>query len=224
MSELTKKQETSVFATPDAFDQAQRVAKMLSNSSLVPVEYRNNISNTLIALEMSHRTGSSPIMVMQNMNVINGRPSWSSSFIIAALNSCGRFEPLEFVYEGNEGNDNWSCYVVTKNKRTGKNMKGPKISIAMAKAERWYSKKDKHGNETSKWQTMPELMLSYRAAAFFGRLHAPDILQGMHTDDEHIDITTHVVDEKPPVVASAEKTTPQHVDDAQIVDDDDEIL
>ena len=51
----------------------------------------------------------------------------------------------------------------------GEVIEGAEVTIGMAKAEGWYSKKDKYGKETSKWQTMPELMLAYRAAAFFAR-------------------------------------------------------
>jgi hypothetical protein len=61
----------------------------------------------------------------------------------------------------------------------------------MAKREGWYSRRDKYGNETSKWQTMPELMLRYRAAAFFGRLYAPEILMGMQANDEVEDIVAN---------------------------------
>jgi hypothetical protein len=43
----------------------------------------------------------------------------------------------------------------------------------------------------SKWKTMPELMMRYRAAAFFGRLYAPEITMGMHSVEEVVDITTH---------------------------------
>ena len=59
----------------------------------------------------------------------------------------------------------------------------------MAKAEGWWSKKDRNGNETSKWQTMPELMLRYRAATFLIRSVAPDIALGFPTTEEAIDIT-----------------------------------
>ena len=53
----------------------------------------------------------------------------------------------------------------------------------MVKAEKWLQKNG------SKWQTMPELMFHYRAASFFGRLYAPDILKGMHTIEENLDIS-----------------------------------
>jgi hypothetical protein len=54
----------------------------------------------------------------------------------------------------------------------------------MASAEGWATKAG------SKWKTMPELMLRYRAAAFFGRLYAPDILMGMQTAEEAADVVS----------------------------------
>jgi len=54
--------------------------------------------------------------------------------------------------------------------------------MAMAEAEGWSTKPG------SKWKTMPELMLRYRAAAFFARIYAPDITLGMQTSEESMDI------------------------------------
>ena len=58
----------------------------------------------------------------------------------------------------------------------------------MAKDNGWYSKKDKYGNETSKWQSIPELMLAYRAAAFFARVHTPNSLMGCKVEGEAEDM------------------------------------
>ena len=80
----------------EKFELVQRQAKALSLSTMIPKDYQNNIPNTLVALEMAQRLGASPLMVMQNLHIIHGRPSWSSTFIIAALNSCGRFTALRF--------------------------------------------------------------------------------------------------------------------------------
>jgi hypothetical protein len=165
-----------IFA-PAQFEHAQRIAKVLSSSDLVPTQYKNNVANTLVALEMANRMGASPLMVMQNLHIIHGRPSWGSSFIIASLNSCGRFTTLRFVNDANK------CKAVATDKATGEVLEGPTVSLEMAKAEGWL---DKAG---SKWKTMPELMLKYRAAAFFGRLFAPEVLMGMQTSEEVIDIT-----------------------------------
>ena len=149
---------------------------MLSSSSLVPNIYQGNVANTFIALEMATRTGSSPLAVMQNLYIVHGRPGWSAQFVIAALNACGKFSPLRFEMSG-EG-DKRSCKAWAIEHGTGERLEGPPVSVEMAKAEGWY------GKNGSKWQTMPELMLRYRAATFFGRLYAPDILMGMRTSEE----------------------------------------
>jgi hypothetical protein len=171
--------DTSSFSMK-GFEHAQRVAKMLSASSLIPKEYQGNIQNTMIALEMANRIGASPLQVMQNLNIIQGKPSWSSSFIIAALNSCKRFSPIRFV-TGGEG-DAYGCTAWAFDLATNDKLEGPKVTWEMVKAEGWYSKGG------SKWKTMPELMFRYRAAAFFGRLYAPDILMGMHSAEEVLDV------------------------------------
>lgn len=166
------------------FEHAQRVSKMLAQSQLVPEVYRGKVENCMIALEMANRIGASPLMVMQNLHVIQGRPSWSSPFIIASLNSCGRFSPLRFVMEGKD--DEYGCYAWTEDKK-GEKLMGPKVTMAMVKAEGWLTKNG------SKWKTMPDLMFRYRAAAFFGRLYAPDILMGMQSMEEVIDVVPEVV-------------------------------
>lgn len=172
----------TAFSSIDAFQDAQRMAQALITSDLVPVAFRgrDKLGNALIALEMSQRMNVSPLVVMQNMDIIHGRPSWRSSFIIAALNSCGRFSPLRFNMSGS--GDSRECYVSALSLADGATLQGPAASIKMAKDEGWYSRSG------SKWKTMPELMLMYRAAAFFGRLYAPDILAGMHSDEENKDI------------------------------------
>lgn len=76
--------------------------------------------------------GLSPLQVMQNLHIIHGRPSWSSQFIIALINGCGRFEPLRYEMSG-KGED-LACYAVAKEKATGKDLTGPTVSMAMAKA------------------------------------------------------------------------------------------
>jgi hypothetical protein len=167
-----------VFA-PAQFEHAQRIAKLLSSSDLVPNQYKGNIANTMVALEMAHRMNASPLMVMQNLHIIHGRPSWGSSFIIASLNSCGRFGTLRFESTPT------SCKAVTLDKQSGAILDGPTVTMEMAKAEGWL---DKPG---SKWKTMPELMLKYRAAAFFGRLYAPEIMMGLYSADEVVDIAAN---------------------------------
>jgi len=205
----------------------QRAAHLLSNSTLVPKQYQslwvkrdkygnqegqptqnpNAISNCVLALNMSQRLGADPLMIMQNLYIVEGRPGWSSQFITAAINACGKFSPLRFEIEDlGEKNFEWSEKVweqnpqngrnfrkdVSKNARlrnmkcvawaiekaTGERISSPPVSIEMAVLEGWY------GKDGSKWKTMPEVMLRYRAASFFGKLYAPELLMGIQTAEE----------------------------------------
>lgn len=169
------------FATAEAFEHIQRVAKVFAESDIVPEQYKGKIGNVIIALEMANRLNVSPIVVMQSLHVIKGKPSWASTHVIAAINSCGKFDKLKFALSG-EGM-NRECVAYAKDLSDKSTVEGPKVTMKMAKDEGWL---DKPG---SKWKTMPDLMLSYRAAAFFGRLHVPEVLAGLQTREEVIDVT-----------------------------------
>ncbi len=158
----------------------QRMAKALASSTLVPDSYRGeaNLGNCIIALELSQRIGASVMAVMQSMVPIHGKPTWSASFLIATVNSCGRFSPMRFRWIGKEGTDDWGCRAFAVEREGNLELVGALVTIAMAKAEGWY------GKSGSKWKTMPEQMLQYRAAAFWCRAYAPEIALGMHTSEE----------------------------------------
>lgn len=221
----------------EAFELSQRIAKMLSSSTLVPEQYRqtikvkagkdnfgnmlyrdepnpNGLANCVIALNMASRLNADPLMVMQNLYLIEGRPSWSSQFIMAAINSCGRFSALRFelvdlgekeveysetVWENRSKKtvhkkitiNNMSCVAFAVERETGERIESSKITMEMAVKEGWY------GKNGSKWQTMPEQMLRYRAASFFGRVYAPELLMGLRSSEEEqeriIDVTPEAV-------------------------------
>ena len=216
------------------FNDAMNAAQVLANSTLVPKDYRftyevkkgygyeattewvnnqNAAANCLIALNMANRMGYDPLMIMQNLHIIEGRPAWSSQFIIAAINACGKFSPLRFeimnhgmtdveyieTYWENKKKqtrqiktqiENVSCVAWAIEKATGERIESAKIDMVMAVKEGWYQKNG------SKWQTMPDQMLRYRAAAFFGRIYAPEILMGIYSADEvrdFVDVTPEPV-------------------------------
>lgn len=167
-----------VFSNDSSFTAAQRMAKALAASTLMPAAFQNNIPNVLIAMELSHRIGASVMMVAQNLDVIHGRPGWRATFLIATVNNSKRFTPLRFRFQGEEGKLNWGCRAVAKDRETGEECVGTLITMKMAADEGWSKKSG------SKWLTMPEQMLCYRAASFWTRLFAPELSLGMHTADE----------------------------------------
>lgn len=182
----------SAFGNITHFENAQRMAKALSTSAMVPETYRgdSNMGSCLIALEMANRIGANVLSVMQNLYIVHGKPAWSSQFLIACVNASGRFSPLRYRMTGEKGTDTYGCIAWATDK-TGEKLESPEITIGIARAEGWFAKNG------SKWKTMPELMLRYRTATLFARLYAPEITLGMHTEDEAIDIV-----EVAPVVTS----------------------
>lgn len=167
---------------PKIMNLSFRTARMLSCSGLVPDNYRNSPENCLVAIDLANRLGLSPIMVMQNLYIVKGKPSWSGSFCAAAVNGSGRFTPLEFVFTGEPGTDSHGCYAKARRRSNNAMCVSDTVTIAMAKKEGWLSKPG------SKWQTMPVQMMMYRAAAFFARAHCSDVLLGIPTYEEVQDV------------------------------------
>lgn len=161
---------------------AFKAAKFLSTTDLVPSTYKNEPANCLVALDLANRTGHSPMMIMQNLYIVHGKPAWSGQFAIALVNTGTKFEPIKYVYVGEKGKDSYGCYATAIRKEDGVKVVGTTITIEMAKKEGWYGKKG------SKWQTMPEQMLLYRAGAFFARAHCPELLFGLQTAEEIRDV------------------------------------
>jgi hypothetical protein len=190
VSELIEQQQTEPLERAerqlahlkDAFEFAQREAKLLASSDFAPKAFKGNVPNCVIAMNLARRFGFDPTMVMQNVAIIHGKPAWEAKFLIALINNSRQFERLTYVFSGTRGQDSYGCRVVTKDRATGERIEGTIVDLAMAKAEGWYHK------EGSKWKTMPEQMLIYRSASFFARQHCPELLLGMQAEDEAVDI------------------------------------
>lgn len=166
----------NVWSDKDAFNQTLRAAQMLAQTNIIPESYRGKPQDCFVALEMANRMNVSPIVVMQNMFVVKGKPSWSGQACTMLINACGKFISPTPVYFGTEGTEDRGCYLTAIRASDGEVVNGTKVTIQMAKAEGWMS--------NPKWRNMPDLMLAYRAAAFFARVHCPEALMGVHTSDE----------------------------------------
>ena len=187
---------TAGFQSAEGFALLQRMANMFVGSTLVPEQFRgqSNYGNCVIALNMAQRLGADPLMVMQNLYVVYGTPSWSSKFMIAMFNQCGRYESIHYEETGKKGTDTQGVIAWAKEKSTGEILKGPEVTIKTAKDEGWY------GKNGSKWKTMPGQMLRYRAASWFIRTTAPELSMGLQTVDEvkdTIDVTPQAIMKEP---------------------------
>lgn len=172
----------TVWTDKKQFDQLLRAANMLSQTSIIPATYQGKPQDCFVALEMATRMGVSPLVVMQNMYVAKGKPAWAGQACTMFINSCGKFSGVKHVYTGEKGTDSRGCYVTATRISDGVQVNGVEVTIAMAKAEGWTS--------NTKWRNMPELMLAYRASAFFARVHCPEALMGVQLVDEIYDTET----------------------------------
>jgi len=166
------------FGSAQGFELMQRGAKLLASSSLVPKEYQNNISNCVIALNMANRLGADPLMVMQNLYLVHGRPGWSAKFLIATFNQCGRFTSVRYEKKGIEGAMDFGVRAWSTELSTGERIEGPWITWKLVNNEGWNKKSG------SKWLTIPDKMFMYRAAAWMIDTHAPELSMGISTTDE----------------------------------------
>ena len=173
--------ENGIYSSSDTFQLAFQMAKGLSQSTLVPQQFQNNAANCLIALEQSNRLNISPMAVMQNLYIVQGKPSFSSSFIIGLINASGKYDmELQFDEEEKDGKP-YACTCWTE--KDGRKVTGIKITMDMAEKEGWSKKNG------SKWVTIPQVMLRYRAASFFARMNCPELSIGLYSKEELDDFT-----------------------------------
>ena len=168
------------FESKASFNNYWVMAQNLAKSEMIPEAYQKKPMNCLIALEQASRMNCSPLMVMQNLYVVKGKPSWSGQACSMLVQGSGLFENIKLNYVGEKGKDSFGAYVSAKRISDGEEVNGTTVDVAMAKAEGWTSNK--------KWNTMTEQMLGYRAYSFFARLHCPTVLSGFHTEGEIEDI------------------------------------
>ena len=174
--------QPTVLTDPKQLNTLVKLATMMSRSKMVPDAYRGDPDSCFVACEMANRMGVSPMTVMQTLYVVQGKPAWSGQACIGLINGTGLYGPLNFVFVGEKGTPNYGCYVQTTRKSDGAPITGTTVDLAMAEAEGWTNKKG------SKWLTMPDQMLQYRAAAFFARIHCPHALMGLQTVEEVKDV------------------------------------
>ena len=203
---MTTPQQTAVaskdniYASTQAFNELSKIGSVMSKTQLVPDNYRNKPEDCTIAIDIANRNGMSPLSVMQNLYVVKGKPTWSGQACIAMLRASKEYEHVKPVMVGERNTDGWGCYFKAIDKSDGEVAKGTLVTIQMAKDEGWYSKPG------SKWPTMPEQMLQYRAAAFFARIYMPNALMGFSVEGEAEDISPVPVQAPPDPFSNAKVT------------------
>lgn len=153
--------------------QMLQVADTLCRSSIVPKRFSGDQGGTLIALDIAARMRTNPLMIMQNLYVVQGSPSFSGQFAIAAMRTCPKYKDFRFEYLN--GKDYTAgMRVVGIRADGGPDDIGTAITPDMPGKFGW----------GPMWQKMPEQMYKYRAASWFVRTFCPEVLMGLPTTDE----------------------------------------
>lgn len=202
MNEITVAERNEIstpFSNSENFQKIFDIGKMFASSQLVPSNYQGKPMDCTIAVDMANRMGVSPMMVMQNLYVVKGKPQWSGQACMSLIRGSGEFKNVRPIYTGERSTDSWGCYIQAEDKTNGEIIRGTEVTIGMAKSEGWYNK------DGSKWKTMPEQMLAYRAAAFFARVYIPNALMGVSVEGEVEDISNSSrIETDEPLVIMAE--------------------
>lgn len=161
--------------------EAYILAQTLCQAEIIPEAYRNKPADCMIAIDMADRMGVSPLMVMQSLYVVKGKPSWSGQACMSFIQANPAFSDVRPVYVENPQNNDKGCYISAKRTADGSEVRGVMVTLSMARAEGW--------TKNPKWVNMPDLMLAYRASAFFARVYCPSVLMGVSVEGEIEDIT-----------------------------------
>lgn len=195
-----------------AFEHAQRVATMFSKSQLVPAHLQNRPADCFLALHMAHRMGEDPLMVAQNIVIIQGTAGWKAQWLVARANRTGALggrikyeteqlgEPIPITRRIKDENKNWKTVdaevpniaVTAYAKDADGDRVSYRVTMQMAIDEGW--------TQNPKYSSIGELMLCYRAASFLIRLNAPEVAMGYQTAEELEDMTAagRIRDVSPP--------------------------
>lgn len=170
----------AVAATSDAaIEELKRRCERIAASGLVPEHFKTNPRAIAVTIDMARSLGEDPILLMQGIYFVSGKPGFSAQFMLSRLRRSGAIKGT-IRYETTGKGDAMAVRAYAVDAVSGETVSGPEVSIEMAKAEGW--------TKNSKWKSIPEVMLRKRAVTFLVRDHYPDCLAGMPVVDELEDI------------------------------------
>lgn len=166
---------SSVFE-PHGFRDSLEIATALSRATVMPAIFHDSVENCMVAMELARIYRLSVINIMRGLSYFDGNLGWKAEFIISLVNTCGRFQPLQYEISGDNGSYGYTAWTIDI--ASGARLVGPKVDWNMVHAEFW------HKQPNSKWPTMPDVMFGLRSATFWVRRFCPELLHGMRTVDE----------------------------------------
>ena len=161
------------------FEHIWRVATCLAKTQLVPQHFRGHPEDCFVICQLAFRLNVDPLMMLQKSYVIDGKAGIESQLAIAMINASMKIKG-SIKYDLTGEGESLSC------RATCETRDGESVSHTLhwrtVESEGWLHKRG------SKWKTDPEMMIQYRAAMRLVRLHFPEILMGMNSSEELIEM------------------------------------
>ena len=174
---------------PQTMAEAMDFSKMLSQSEMVPKSYQRKPQDILVAVQWGYELGLQPLQALQNIAIINGKPSVYGDAALALVKNDPRCAGVNEKIEG-EG-DARTAFCKVK-RRYGEEIEETvaQFSVADAKRARLWGKQ-------GPWSQYPDRMLQMRARGFAIRDAFPDALKGVITAEEAQDYPSEPKDVTP---------------------------
>ncbi len=167
---------------PATLTEAVQFSEMLASSSMVPRAYQGKPQDVLVCVQWGYEMGLAPMQALQNIAVINGKPSVYGDAAMALVQASPVCEDVEEYFE-DEGTPNPVAVCVAK--RKGRKPVTVRFSVEDAKRAGLWGKQ-------GPWSAYPKRMMQMRARGFALRDAFPDVLKGMITAEEAQDYPSDV--------------------------------
>lgn len=176
---------------PTNIVEAMEFSKMLAASNFVPKDFQGKPGDILVAMQWGLEIGLAPLQALQNIAVINGRPTIWGDAALGIVQAHHEYMKHEEGVRG-EGDAMVGWHTIT---RRGHQPHTVEFSVADAKKAGLWGK-------TGPWTTYPKRMLKLRARGWAIRDKFADALKGIITREEAQDMST-AIDATPaqPIIA-----------------------
>ena len=178
---MTNQVTTRASLVPTTLSEAMQFSQEISKSALVPKDYQGKPSNTLVAIQWGMELGLAPMQALQNIAVINGKPSIYGDALLAMVRADSRCGSVREYLEGDEDNRTAVCVITRLHKDDEVEEIERKFSINDAKRAGLWGKQ-------GPWKQYPQRMLQMRARSWAIRDGFPDVIKGLITVEEAQDM------------------------------------
>ena len=197
---------------PQTLEEKYKMADVLSRSGLIP-QGLNTPEKVCVALQWGHELGLSPMVAVNNVAVINGKPTLSADIMAAVARRSPEYGGIEWK----ELSDTCACCIIKRILPNG----------AVEQMESRFTLQDaQRAGLTNKqvWKMYPRRMLKHRCLSYGLKDMFPDILAGLYTPEEMENIPTETEPERivsEPAIQSEQPKTeniiaPQNIQTEQV--------